>query len=159
MKCISTVSYQFLVNGAPSRSIKPTRKLRQGDPLSPFLFILCQNILSLMLVRAESQGDLQGVKVSRGSPPINHLLFADDSYVFFRINVHSCRKMKKVLNDFCKLSGLRISLAKSELFTSQNCKLQRKRWYCGILGVKYVSEPSKYLGIEFGRMNRKKEFF
>ena len=127
MECISTVSYQFLINGEPSEAVKPSRGLRQGDPLSPYIFILCQNILSQLLIKAEDQKKIQGIQISRGSPPINHLLFADDSFIFFKTNVHSCRNIKSMLQKFYHLSGMKINLSKSELFTSANCRKQKKK--------------------------------
>ena len=57
IECIGTVSYPILINGSPSGIIKPSRGLRQGDPFSPYIFILCQNILSQLLFKAEEQND------------------------------------------------------------------------------------------------------
>ena len=56
MQCVSTVSYRILINGAPIENIKPTRGIRQGDPLSTYLFIICANILSCMLLDIENKG-------------------------------------------------------------------------------------------------------
>ena len=142
MECISIVSYQFLVNGALSEIIKPSRGLRQRDP---FLFTSlysaktsCLNS-SLQLKHKE----IHGIKINRGSPPLSHLLFVDNFYVFFRISVHSYRKLKEVLNEFCKHLSMKINFSKSELFISQNCKMQKKSWFCGILGVGNAATPFK----------------
>lgn len=82
MSCIETVSYSFLVNGSPQGSVSPSRGIRQGDPLSPYIFILCTEVLSSLCDKALLDGSLSGVRVSRGSPTINHLLFADDTMFF-----------------------------------------------------------------------------
>lgn len=63
----------------PKGMIYPERGRRQGDPLSQYLFILYAVVLSHMLKRAEQQGNIKGIKISNASPPISHLLFADDS--------------------------------------------------------------------------------
>lgn len=61
MSCISTVSYQIVVNGQPTSAFKPERGLRQGDPLSPYLFILCANVLSGLLHKEANCGNLHGI--------------------------------------------------------------------------------------------------
>lgn len=82
MHCVSTVSYCIKVNGKYSRRIYPQRGLRQGDPLSPYLFIICAEGLSAMLQKAEVEGRIQGIKVCREAPTINHLFFTDDSSAY-----------------------------------------------------------------------------
>ena len=69
----------FIINGAPQGLVTPSRGLRQGDPLSPYLFILCTEVLSGLCRRAQEQGRLPGIRVSNNSPRINHLLFVDDT--------------------------------------------------------------------------------
>jgi len=75
MSCIESVSYTFLVNGSPQGAVKPSRGIRQGDPLSSYIFILCTEVLSTLCDKALLDGTLSGVRVSRASPAINHLLF------------------------------------------------------------------------------------
>lgn len=84
MRCISMVSYQILINGQPSSSFKPERGLRQGDPLSPYIFILCVDVLSGLLHKAASSKEIHGIKVARSAPQLSHLFFADDSLLFSR---------------------------------------------------------------------------
>lgn len=64
MKCVTTVSYSLLINGKPSEPIIPSRGIRQGDPLSPHLFLLCAECLGALLLRAEQVGHISGVPVS-----------------------------------------------------------------------------------------------
>lgn len=78
MTCVTSVSYSYLVNGAAQGKVIPSRGIRQGDPLSPYLFILCTEVLSGLCKKAQI-GDVFGVKVARNCPAINHLLFADDT--------------------------------------------------------------------------------
>lgn len=78
MMCVSTVRYQVVVNGDVSDVIIPTRGLRQGDPLSPYLFILCAEGLSYLLAWCVQNKSLSTCSVVRGAPGISHLFFADD---------------------------------------------------------------------------------
>lgn len=81
MQCVPTVSYSFLINGNPQGLVIPTRGLRQGDPLSPYLFILYTEVVSGMGRLAQEEETLPGVLVARQSPYVNHLLFADDTMI------------------------------------------------------------------------------
>src|SRR4051812_43757307 len=104
-RCISTVSYQILLNGQPTRSFVPERGLRQGDPLSPYLFIICADILSGLIKNAICSKELHGVKVARKAPIISHLFFADDSLIFARANEHETALILKILEKYQRASG------------------------------------------------------
>ena len=84
MMCVKTVSYSVLINGEPKGKIVPSRGLWQGDPIFPYLFLLCVEGFSAMLKKEEEEGYIKGVAVSRGAPSISHLFFADDSIIFCR---------------------------------------------------------------------------
>lgn len=77
------VSYQVLVNGKRSKTIKPSRSLRQGDPLSPYLFILLVDVLSRRAEQRVREKKIVGIKPRRTCPEIN-LLFVDDPLFFLR---------------------------------------------------------------------------
>ena len=76
---VKTVSYSILVNGEPKGMIKPTQGLRQGDPLSPFLFLLCIEGLHDLISQAARQGELHGYSLCKKGPKLTYLFFADDS--------------------------------------------------------------------------------
>lgn len=84
MNCVTNVSYSFLINGEITIYISPTRGLQQGDPLSPYLFLMCAEGLTGLFVDFEQCGLIHGVSIYRGAPWIAHLLFADDSFLFLR---------------------------------------------------------------------------
>ena len=84
MQCITTVSYFVRINGKPRGHITPSRGLRQGDPISPFLFLFCVEGLSALLNQATSTGILRGVSACPHGPRISHLFFADDSIIFYQ---------------------------------------------------------------------------
>ncbi|XP_074299235.1 secreted RxLR effector protein 78-like [Silene latifolia] len=100
MACVTTVSFAVLINGHPSGEFRPSRELRQGDPLSPYLFILCAEILSHQLRRATEVGALHGVRISTGAPPISHLLFADDSLFFVKATGEEADVVSSILRRY-----------------------------------------------------------
>ena len=79
MTCVSTVIFSVLINGSPEGFITPEKGIRQGDPLSPYFFILCAEVLSHMMNKAMEDRSFGGIKISNQAPAVNHLLFADDS--------------------------------------------------------------------------------
>uniref|UniRef100_A0A8I6YFT0 Reverse transcriptase domain-containing protein n=1 Tax=Hordeum vulgare subsp. vulgare TaxID=112509 RepID=A0A8I6YFT0_HORVV len=81
MQCVSTFEYRTRFNTEEIGSFKPTRGLRQGYPMSPYLFILCTEVLTALLTQAEETGGISGVKVCRDAPPVTNLLFGDDSLI------------------------------------------------------------------------------
>jgi hypothetical protein len=75
MRCVRTVTFSILINGTPSQKFYPQRGLRQGDPLSPYLFIICADVLSGLLTNAQKTNKIKGVKIAQGAPKITHLFF------------------------------------------------------------------------------------
>ena len=82
MQCVMMVSYSILINGTLVGHIQPSRVIRQGDPLSPYLSILCVEALSAQFQQVESIGALGDVPTSPRGMLINHLFFANDSLLF-----------------------------------------------------------------------------
>jgi hypothetical protein len=74
--------YAVLVNGIPMGRIIPTRGIRQDDPISPYLFLICKEVLSSLLSKVDREGELEGVPTSQRGPHLNHLFFANDSLLF-----------------------------------------------------------------------------
>ena len=116
MQCVSTVEYRVRINAEESESFKPTRGLRQGDPLSPYLFLLCTEGLNALLTHAEENENISGVKVCRDAPPVTNLLFADDSLILMKANQHSAAALKSALDLYCAASGQLVSVEKSSIF-------------------------------------------
>ena len=159
MQCITTVSYSFLLNGAAQGSVIPHRGIRQGDPLSPYLFILCSEVLSGLCSKAQAEGTLPGLRVAKGSPRINHLLFADDTMFFSRSDSKSCRTLMTILQRYEAASGQMINKAKSAITFSSKTPENIKSKAQLIMGIQRTGGLGKYLGLPelFGR--KKKDLF
>lgn len=119
MFCVSTVNYSVLVNNDMVGPIVLGRGLRQGDPLSPYLFIIYAQGLSSMIKKAEARGDLHGIKICRSAPIISHLFFANDSFLFFRANIRECKVMKSIVTTYEEASSQSINFIESEFFDSR----------------------------------------
>ena len=159
MECVTSVQYTLLVNGSKSKSFKPCKGLRQGDPLSPYLFLMCANVLSLYLQKAEHDKLINGVKVDRSGYTFTHLLFANDSLFFFKKDNKLVANLKKILDWYCKIFGQDINFGKSNLYCSPNMPLSKQEDLARQLHVNLVQHPSKYLGINFKlRENRVADF-
>lgn len=87
MQCVSSVSYQIMHGAKEMGPIIPSRGIRQGDPLSPYLFIVCAEGLSAIIRKYEMHNWIHGVKICRKAPMVTHMLFADDSYIYFIFTV------------------------------------------------------------------------
>ena len=92
--CLRSVTYKVLHDRAEIELMNPTGGLRQGDPLSLYLIILCAKGLSSSLRALENRGLIQGFKVSCGAPPISYLFFADDSYFYLKSKNVECTQIK-----------------------------------------------------------------
>ena len=75
MQCVSTVAYSIRINGKSKDHIVPSRGLRQGDPLSPYLFLLCAEGLSALIKKAVVEGSMEGISVCRNGLALSHLFF------------------------------------------------------------------------------------
>jgi hypothetical protein len=100
MECVKTVSYAIVVNGQRVGSIKPSRGLRQGDPLSPYLFLFCVEALSSMLCLVENNRVIIGVPTSKRGPRISHLFFANDNLLFYKANSVEWRRLTRILDKY-----------------------------------------------------------
>ncbi|XP_062020783.1 uncharacterized protein LOC133737191 [Rosa rugosa] len=147
MQCVTTVRYAFLLNGQPRGYLTPTRGLRQGDPLSPYLFLLCAEVFSALLERKVLNGELKGISVCEDAPVIHHLLFADDSLLFGKATYAECFHIKEVLKDYELASGQQINFSKSNIVFSKRVPEVDKQAMAGYLGVSIEAKHEKYLGL------------
>jgi hypothetical protein len=147
MNCVSNVSFSILVNGKPSQQFTPQRGLRQGDPLSPYLFIICANVLSGQILKAQQMGKIHGIKVAHGAPEVSHLIFADDSLFFCRANIKEAQEIKNIITEYQEASGQLVNMNKSEIMFSKHTPPHLKATINQTLPMQRVDQFSKYLGM------------
>ena len=147
MECISTVSYSILINGEPSQIIHPTRGLRQGDPLSPYLFLICSEGLHILLHQAAEAKQIRGVSICKRRPRLTHLFFADDSVIFCRASLVECRKIQELLECYEKASGQQLNRSKIGLFFNKSTPSLITDQIKDTLGVQEIKQYEKYLGL------------
>nr|AAP53315.2 retrotransposon protein, putative, unclassified [Oryza sativa Japonica Group] len=147
MKCVSTVTYRIRVNGELSESFSPERGLRQGDPLSPYLFLLCAEGFSALLSKTEEEGRLHGIRICQGAPSVSHLLFADDSLILCRANGGEAQQLQTILQIYEECSGQVINKDKSAVMFSPNTSSLEKGAVMAALNMQRETTNEKYLGL------------
>ncbi|KAK4387243.1 putative mitochondrial protein [Sesamum angolense] len=157
--CISSVSYSFVLSGSQFGSISPQRGLRQGDPLSPYLFLLCTESLSALFREAADRGSVPGVAICSGAPRISHLLFADDTMVFSPADVPTVHAICQILNVYKLASGQEINLHKSSAVFSRNTPLDIQRDLAQALGLRLENKHELYLGLPAVAFRSKRALF
>lgn len=113
MQCIQPTSYRILVNGQPLDSFSPTRGIRRGDPLSPFLFLICAQGFSGLTRYKIACGTRKGIRMGREAPKLTHLLFTDDILLFMEASQMAAHTLLNVLSRYQQLYGQMISFKKS----------------------------------------------
>lgn len=147
METVTTASYSILIYGEPRGFIKPSRGKKQGDPLSPYLFLLCAEGLSAMLRKAEESHTLRGIKSSQHGVCISHLLFANDSLLFCQATVEECQRLLDLLGIYEAASGQAINRQKTSLFFSTNTRLEGRRAIQQMMGARIMANCENYLGL------------
>ncbi|CAL9013284.1 unnamed protein product [Prunus brigantina] len=147
MSCITTVNYQVCVNGELTDPFRPKSGIRQGDPLSPYLFVLCIEKLSHMIADSVHKKNWKPVRSSQSGPFVSHLFFADDLILFSEASLKHARIMKRCLDLFCKASGQTVNFSKSVVFCSPNICKELANEISAICGSPLTDNLGKYLGM------------
>lgn len=145
--CLSSIFYSILLNGSPHDRVTPTRGLRQGDPLSPFLFVIRMEILSHLLTEANSLSLMQGIRLNRNGPSINHLLYADNLLIFGQASLVEAKNIDRCLRLFSLWSGQAPNAQKSSILITANTDHSSARLIRDLFGFPTMSSSSRHLGL------------
>lgn len=157
--CLSTASTSILVNGSPTNEFRLTRGIRQGDPLSPFLFLIVAEGLNVAMEEAMISGIFKGVRIGDGQDvcnhvTISHLQFVDDTIFFGDWSEDNVVGLLSILKCFEMASGLKVNLKKSKLL-GLGVEESVVRVWADLIGCGVDLLPFKYLGLPVGCvMNR-----
>ncbi|PSS08274.1 Endonuclease [Actinidia chinensis var. chinensis] len=147
--CKSTVSISILINGSTTSDFKTKRGIRQGDPLSPFLFNIVAEGLNVLFQRAKDAELIKGVSFGRAEVNVSHLQFADDTVIFCEYDKREVISIKRILRCFELLSGLKINFSKSVL-VGVNISVLKTQECAELLKCKSGELPFSYLGLPLG---------
>ncbi|GKV32613.1 hypothetical protein SLEP1_g41207 [Rubroshorea leprosula] len=157
-ECLSTARISILINGSPTTEFPISNGLRQGDPLSPFLFLLVAEGLGGLVKKAEGEGLLKGVEIGRGGMVLSLLQFADDTVFMGKADVDNLRVVKAILNWFQLISGLKINFGKSYLY-GFNVSEGWVKGAADIMRCGVGKAPFTYLGLPVGGNSGRRQFW
>ncbi|XP_026445035.1 uncharacterized protein LOC113345474 [Papaver somniferum] len=150
--CILYARFAVLINGEATELFKSQKGIRQGDPISPFLFILITEVLSLMIKKAAASGLLSGFKVAQHGTVVNHLQFVDDLIVFLDDSEEQVANLKNIFLAFEIISGLKVNFRKSAI---AGIGVDHNGASCAdIFGCSLATLPINYLGIPFSSKSK-----
>ena len=126
-------------------NIKPSRGIRQGEPLSPYFLLLCSEGLHRMIKKAADNGDIQGVYICWNGPKLTHLFFADDSILLCRAVTQHCQKVLEILSSYERVSGQKLKRDQTSLFFSKSTPIEMQNQIMNDLGVSALRQYEEYL--------------
>lgn len=143
-------------NGEFTEEFKPSRWVRQGDPLSPFLFVLTMERSGHVIHMVVVDGKWKSVTLGSGGPSLSHLLFANDLVLFGEATLENAKVMHEIIDEFCKYSGHKVSSSKSKFFFSKNTDDVVKDSIVNVLGFQLTEDLVTYLGVSLFHTRTKK---
>ena len=146
MSVVTTPSISVLWNGEITPEFNPSRGIRQGDPLSPYIFVLCMERLSL-LIQQKLDAKLWKPLMITKDIGLSHLFYADDVFLFGKASLENLDLMMNVLNDFGNQSGLFLNKLKSTIIVPKKLDHNVRQSLSSFSGLSISSDFGKYLGV------------
>lgn len=159
MKCVSTASFSLIINSQAEGFFTSERGLRQGCPLSPYLFILCTQGLSWLMRTMENDAPYNGYRICRNAPSVSHLMFADDLILFGNLDEMTIDTFRNILGTYALWSGQYENMQKSAIHFSKDVRSYRREEIANRLGVKQMQLTDKYLGYQILRSSYRIDSF
>ena len=159
MSCVRYVRFSVRINGHTLDPFCPSRGLRQGDPLSPYLFLFVGEALACILNKQVQEGCISPLKVAIGAPGISNLPFTDDILLFFKATPEEARAIDNTLKLFQRCTGQLLSPSKCSVIFSIVCPLATQLEIKVVLGVAKTTFEEKYLGLPTPEGRMKSEQF
>ncbi|XP_038999129.1 uncharacterized protein LOC120124546 [Hibiscus syriacus] len=147
MFCVLSSRLSVLWNHEKTDFFSPSRGLRQGNPISPYLFVLCMEGLGQLIQQAVENNTWKPIKLGKDGPRISHLFFIDDLFLFGRANEDQANVFKSILDRFCLVSGAKVSYEKSKFFISPKACSNASRRFGQIVNLGATLDLKKYLGV------------
>lgn len=157
LSCINSANFSVIINGQSYGYFSAQRGIRQGCPLSPYLFVLAINELSNQLTEAIQREYISGIKLGPNGPPIHSLMYADDLIITGQAQVEEAQKISDIIRDFCNKSGQTPNWSKSSILFSAKTPEKARQDILHIFPVSLINHSTKHLGhpILLGSKNRK----
>jgi hypothetical protein len=147
MRCVRSMRFSVKLSGGLSDSFLPSRGLRQGDPLSPYLFLFCVEGFSALLKQAQREKEVTGVTFGSNGPTVTHLLFADDSIVFLEASNSNLQALKRILREYETCSGQKVNLQKSSIYFGKGIDETARTNLKQTVGIQCEALSERYLGL------------
>lgn len=156
IECISSMTLSLSWNGAKLPAFTPTRGLRQGDPLSPYLFVLCMEVLGQAITKSVESKAWKPILLTPKGLTLSHMFFANDLLLFGEASFSQVRVMEHLLGQFCSFSGQRVNRSKTRVWFSTNTLVYLQNSICSEFKVKQTSDLEIYLGVPLihGRLRK-----
>ena len=157
-ECLESSTISILVNGSPTKEFVPTRGLRQGDPMAPFLFLIVAEGLAGLVRQAVRKNLYSGIEVGTNGTNVKLLQFADDTLFICDAKVQNAWAIKTILRSFELASGLRVNFSKTRIGGLGLDAILLKD-FSSILNYQHMKIPFVYLGIPIGGNPRNNQFW
>lgn len=147
MHGVTSVETNIKQNGTSFEFFRPSRGIRQGDLVCPYIFVLCTDKLLHLIMQAVDKGDWRTIKAGKYGSVVSHLMFADDLLLFGEATTRQMQSVKSILNKFCNMSGEQVRHKKTIIFLSKNANRRTMEQLVHMSGFKETTFFGKYIGV------------